>query len=596
MFSALGLAADELWLVVLGLLFGALLVLLWSWRRMSHLEQDVRHMRALLDSIPDLTWVKDTQSRFLFVNAQFGKVFHQDPAALIGLTDYDLSTEEQAKGYIADDKQVMASQALLRREEIITSASGEDAWAETIRVPVFDGRGKVVGSVGMARDITERKRAETMLRHLAHHDYLTSLPNRPAFEASFADILQRAKALRQGVALFFIDLDNFKNINDTLGHNIGDGLLKLVAERLQTFVGPFDALGRIGGDEFVVVLGQQANRLSAIRAGQQLRRLFEQPLTLFEVEYNIGCSIGMSTYPEDGDEFDMLIRHADMAMYHAKSHGKSQLVEFNARMGQETLRRMSIEQRLKDALKRDEFRLEYQPKMASQSHEVVGMEALLRWSNPELGSVSPVSFIPVAEQSRLILEIGDWVLEQAMLQNQNWQRQGFRMLPIAVNLSAIQVYQHDFVRNLISKMARLGYPGARLELELTESLVMEGAIPVRHYFEELRDLGVKISIDDFGTGYSNLGYLSRFPLDTLKIDRSFITNIHEQEGNQQIVKAIVQLARSLDLSLVAEGVEQAEELAYVESLGVEAVQGYYFAKPMSAEQLALFLGASRGVA
>lgn len=596
MYSALGLASDGLWLGLLGVLAGVLLLLLWSWRKMTRLEQDGRHMRALFDSIPDLTWIKDTQSRFLFVNAQFGKVFNRDPQSLLGLTDFDLSNEEQAKGYIADDKQVMVSQALLRREEIITSADGEEAWAETIKVPVFDSRGKVVGSVGMARDISERKRAEQMMRHLAHHDYLTNLPNRPTFRAGFADILQRAKALRQGVALFFIDLDNFKNINDTLGHNIGDGLLKLVAERLQQFTGPFDALGRFGGDEFVVVLGQQANRLSAIRAGQQLRRLFEQPLTLFDVEYNISCSIGMSTYPEDGDEFDSLIRNADMAMYHAKSHGKSQIAEFNARMGQETLRRMSIEQRLKNALKRDEFRLDYQPKMARETHEVVGMEALLRWNNPELGSVSPVCFIPVAEQSRLILEIGDWVLEQAMLQNQSWQQQGFRMLPIAVNLSAIQVHQHDFVRHLISKMARLGYPGARLELELTESLIMEGAIPVRHYFEELRELGVKISIDDFGTGYSNLGYLSRFPLDTLKIDRSFITNIHEQEGNQQIVKAIVQLARSLNLSLVAEGVERAEELAYVESLGIEEVQGYFFAKPMSAEQLTHFLEASRGVA
>ena len=596
MYSALELASDGLWLGLLGVLAGVLLLLLWSWRKMTRLEQDGRHMRALFDSIPDLTWIKDTQSRFLFVNAQFGKVFNRDPQSLLGLTDFDLSNEEQAKGYIADDKQVMVSQALLRREEIITNADGEEAWAETIKVPVFDSRGKVVGSVGMARDISERKRAEQMMRHLAHHDYLTNLPNRPAFEAGFADILQRAKALRQGVALFFIDLDNFKNINDILGHNIGDGLLKLVAERLQQFTGPFDALGRFGGDEFVVVLGQQANRLSAIRAGQQLRRLFEQPLTLFDVEYNISCSIGMSTYPEDGDEFDSLIRNADMAMYHAKSHGKSQIAEFNARMGQETLRRMSIEQRLKNALKRDEFRLDYQPKMARETHEVVGMEALLRWNNPELGSVSPVCFIPVAEQSRLILEIGDWVLEQAMLQNQSWQQQGFRMLPIAVNLSAIQVHQHDFVRHLISKMARLGYPGARLELELTESLIMEGAIPVRHYFEELRELGVKISIDDFGTGYSNLGYLSRFPLDTLKIDRSFITNIHEQEGNQQIVKAIVQLARSLNLSLVAEGVERAEELAYVESLGIEEVQGYFFAKPMSAEQLTHFLEASRGVA
>jgi diguanylate cyclase (GGDEF)-like protein/PAS domain S-box-containing protein len=577
-------------LVVLGL------ALVRVWRRNQQLQQLGLHMQALMDSIPDLTWVKDTRSRFLFVNAQFGRTFGRIPKDLVGLSDYDLSTREAADGYIADDMAVLKSGQQVHREETITGEGGREAWAETVKVPLFDRRGKVIGTAGMARDITERKRAELMLRHMAHHDYLTNLANRPALAANFDAILQRAQLAHQCVALFFIDLDNFKDLNDARGHGVGDAILKLIAERLEGFIGPDDALGRFGGDEFVVVLGQQPNRLAAIRAGQQLRHLFEVPLTLNEVEFAISCSIGMSTYPEDGQDYDTLIRNADMAMYYAKTHGKSRMVEFNLRMGQDNLRRIGIEQHLKDAIRREEFSLHYQPKIMAGSHEMVGMEVLLRWTNAELGSVPPDQFIPVAEQSRLILDIGDWVLEQAMKQNLAWQRQGLPLLPIAVNMSAIQVHQHDFVPRLISRMARLGYPGSRLELELTEGVVMEGATPVRRYFEQLRQLGVKISIDDFGTGYSNLGYLSRFPLDTLKIDRSFVTNIHQQQDNQQIVKAIIQLARSLSLSLVAEGVENEQELEFVEALGVEVVQGYHFSRPLPADELMHFLGNIRGVA
>ncbi len=573
-----------------------LLVLVRAWRQNRHLLQIGEHMQALMDSIPDLTWVKDTQSRFMFVNAQFGKTFGRQPKSLVGLTDYNLSSPDAAAAYIADDQLVLQSGEPLQREETITAEDGREAWAETLKVPLFDRKGKVIGTAGMARDITERKRAELMLRHMAHHDYLTNLTNRPALAASFESILQRAQLAHQCVALFFIDLDNFKDLNDTRGHGVGDSILKQIAERLEGFIGPYDALGRFGGDEFVVVLGQQPNRLAALRAGQQLRHLFEVPVTLNEVEFGISCSIGMSTYPEDGNDYDTLIRNADMAMYYAKTHGKNRLVEFNSRMGQENLRRIGIEQHLKEAIRRDEFYLHYQPKIQAGSHEMVGMEVLLRWHNAELGVVPPDQFIPVAEQSRLILDIGDWVLEEAMKQNLAWQRQGLPLLPIAVNMSAVQVHQHDFVPRLISRMARLGYPGSRLELELTEGVVMEGATPVRRYFEQLRQLGVKISIDDFGTGYSNLGYLSRFPLDALKIDRSFVTNIHQHQDNQQIVKAIIQLARSLSLSLVAEGVETTEELAFVESLGVEVLQGYHFSRPLPADELMQFLGSARGVA
>lgn len=571
-------------LLVLGLAF---FDLRQRYRQQLLLQQ---HLLALFDSLPDIAWLKGTDSRFLRVNPAFAALFKRTPQELIGQTDFDISPSHLAELYVVADRRVMQEGITTFNEEVCQNEDGTvESWADTLRVPVCNDAGQVIGCAGMARDSSERKHAEVRLSHMSHHDYLTNLANRPTLEAGFSAIMQHAELFGQNIAMFFIDLDNFKDLNDMRGHSVGDGLLKLIAERLDGFVGPHDALGRFGGDEFVVVLGEQENRMTAMRSAQQLRRLFDVPFTLDDVDYQVGCCIGMSLFPEDGTDYDTLVRHADMAMCHAKNHGKNRLVEFKDWMGEETLRRISIEQQLKQAIARGEFSLHYQPKMATDIHEMVGMEVLLRWHNPVLGWVPPTEFIPVAEQSRLILEIGDWVLEQAMMQNLEWQRQGLPLLPLAVNMSAVQVHQHDFVPKLIDLMSRLNYPGSGLELELTESVVMEGPVPVNRCFEQLRRLGVKISIDDFGTGYSNLGYLSRFPLDTLKIDRSFVTELQHKKDNQQIVQAIVQLARSLELSLVAEGVETADELAFITQMGIEVVQGYYFSRPLPPSQLQSYM-------
>lgn len=567
------------------ILISLIALLLALWRRNRNLEQGYRHMQALMDSIPDLTWVKDTQSRFQFVNAHFGKAFKRHPQSLIGLTDFDLSSAGQAEAYLEDDKAVMASGTLLRREEIITGEGGKISWAETIKVPVRDKHGRVVGTAGTARDITERKAAEDLVRHLAMHDYLTNLLNRPGLERHCQAILEAAQQAAQGVALFFIDLDNFKNINDTLGHGVGDKVLHLIAERLLACLGPDDAVGRLGGDEFVVILGGIANRSAAIKQGNLLRRQLELPLEVDGICYELTCSMGMSFYPEDGQDYAALVQGADIAMYHAKNHGKGHLAEFNAQLGADSLRRMAMERKLKEAVRRDELFLNFQPQYDLTSRRIVGVEVLLRWQNEELGLVPPGQFIPVAEQSRIILDIGHWVLEQAMAQNLAWARAGLPMLPMAVNLSALQVHQHDFDEQIANLLHQHGYPADRLELELTESVIMDNAIPVRRQLEQLRSSGVRISIDDFGTGYSNLGYLSRFPLDVLKIDRSFVTGIHERPQQQQIVQAIVQLARAFGLELVAEGVEREPELAFLSSLGVERVQGFLLARPLSAQQM-----------
>lgn len=570
--------------VVFGILFIAVIIALVA--RNHHLKQllnqskvERSHIQALVDSIPDLTWVKDKNSRFLMVNQQFSRVFGMSTQDILGKTDADLSEPDVAKRYMADDELVMRTKEVLQREERVASPGGHETWAETVKVPVIGPRGDVVGTAGIARDISERKRNERQMRHLAHHDALTDLPNRVLLELKVKKILGSHEAEHDSLVVLFIDLDNFKIINDTVSHSIGDQVLIELANRLRKVARKDDIVARIGGDEFVVVL-PFTNLESGKLFIEKLQAELTKSVHIENMSFDATLSIGVSCYPENGTDCWSLIQNADLAMYHAKHTGKNQVAVFTQFLADRSIQAMTLETRLSDALSKHEFEIYYQPKISTQTWKIVGVEALLRWNDHVTGTVLlPDEFIPTAERSGLILKLGEWLINDALRQLAAWREQGIE-IPMSINISAVQMHQNRMTDNIKRGLARHGLPGNLLELELTESVVMENSEKIINNLENIRDQGISISIDDFGTGYSNLAYLSRFPLTCLKIDRIFVQNIHEEKHHVQVASAIVEMAKSMELSVVAEGVESVEELKILNSLGVDLVQGYLFEKPL----------------
>lgn len=573
----------------------AALLAAWLFCRRRYRLSRVRHghLQALIDSIPDLTWIKDRQSRFLMVNRQFTLAFNKPIEQVLGKTDHDLTPGETAERYMADDRRVMDTRQPLRVEEPITGTGGVEAWAETVKVPVFDENGEVIGTAGTARDITERKITERYIEHLAHHDALTDLPNRVLLEQHMRKAIDEHRRNGGVMMMAFIDLDNFKVINDTIGHDIGDDLLREAADRFRNLLKPRDMVARLGGDEFVVMLPDLASREQGLERLRKMQAALSAPFHIGDLEFNLTLSIGVTFYPDDGEECWQLVRNADLAMYHAKHHGKDRYATYSDELAALSLSKLTVDRRMKEALLKEEFTVYYQPIVRVTDGSVVGLEALLRWKDPRRGLVMPAHFIPSAEQSGFIIRLGEFVIRSVIEQSRQWLDRGLREVPVAVNISSMQIHQSNFVRLLGDILAAYDYPGNLLELELTESVVMENADLVSRNLRALREMQVKISVDDFGTGYSNLGYLSRFPLDTLKIDRSFVNNIHQRHDNQQIARVIIELAKSLGLNLIAEGVENREEVQKVRELGVEVMQGYYFERPVPGDRVRELLAPSR---
>ncbi|PKF63426.1 diguanylate cyclase [Psychromonas sp. psych-6C06] len=562
-------------IILLALIIGVYALL----RRLKSSMFDRSHLQALVDSIPDLTWVKDEQSRFLMVNRQFSKEFNLPIDKIIGKDDSFLSPDADASDYKADDRWVIENNAIIKREEPNTHENGLTTWAEIIKVPVVGADGHVKGTAGMARDITARKKAEEKIYYLAHHDVLTHLPNRLLLESWVKEKLPTLHALQQNMLFIFIDLDNFKVINDTLGHAVGDHILIELANRLELFASQHGMVSRIGGDEFVICLPDHGvNQISNI--GKQIKRLIADPILYKELVFELTMSLGASTFPDDGEDCWTLVKNADIAMYHAKKSGKNSIATYSSELAKKSISRMTMEKRMREAFDNKEFSLVYQPKVDIQAEKIVGFEALLRWQDSVTGEFySPVDFIPIAEGSGLILKLGFWVIEQVLQQLQEWRNLPF-VVPIAVNMSAQQIHQKALAKQIITLLKKYHIPGHWLELELTESVTMDNSERVIKNLNEIREQGIKISIDDFGTGYSNLAYLSKFPLDTLKIDKSFIQDIDTQADKKKITTAIVDMAKSLKLTLIAEGVETESELMIVKMLKVEQVQGYLFDKPL----------------
>jgi len=440
-------------------------------------------------------------------------------------------------------------------------------------------------------DITKRKSSEEKLRFLANYDQLTSLPNRGLFIQRLDRALAHAKRFNKGLALLYVDLDRFKNINDTLGHDAGDGVLKEVASRLMGCVRKIDTVARLGADEFVLLIEQLTDVRQAGTVGQKLIRNLVEPLLLGGHEYSITASVGISTFPTDGDDSVTLLKNADIAMYRAKEKGKNNVQFYAPAMNLHSVQRLTLEAGLRRALQREEFLLHYQPKVDIASGRVTGMEALVRWNRPESGMVSPADFIPLAEETGLIVAIGEWVLKTACEYTCALNRTGGPPLRVAVNLSARQFAQPNLVSNVAIILDATGLPPSALELEITESMVMGNPEQAIQVLRQLKLMGISLSIDDFGTGYSSLGYLKRFPLDHIKIDRSFIKDIPEDTDDATITRTIISMAHNLRLKVIAEGVETEAQLNFLREHGCDEMQGFFFSRPLEKDQFLALLRA-----
>lgn len=441
-------------------------------------------------------------------------------------------------------------------------------------------------TAGLVRSL---KHANERLNFLALHDNLTGLPNRILLEDRVAHAIAAANRSGRRFALLFIDLDRFKLINDSLGHRYGDKLLKAVAEQLKGAIRAEDTAARLSGDEFVLLLEDIPKPQKAAEFAAKILAILAQPLVVEEQRQNISCSIGISIYPDDGSDFNTLIVRADSAMYHAKKTGRVNYQFFTTEMNAATLARLEQERDLRQAMQNGEFELHYQPKVDIRSGKIVAVEALLRWRHLKKGLIPPASFIPLAEEIGLILPLGAWVLQAACRQTRQWRLQGFPPLRMAVNLSSVQLRQENLVAFISDVLDECGLDASCLELEVTESMVMENAEETIAILEQLHVQGIHISIDDFGTGYSSLSYLKRFPIDALKIDRSFVRDISTDMNDAVIVESVIALAHSLKLSVIAEGVETREQLDFLRRLGCDEYQGYYCSRPLPAEQCGRWL-------
>lgn len=434
-------------------------------------------------------------------------------------------------------------------------------------------------------DISERKAAEAQTRYLAEHDSLTGLPNRTLFLDRLNQALRLAEREKEQIALMFLDLDHFKNINDSLGHSIGDQLLTQAANRIRSELRRSDTVSRQGGDEFLILLPAVGSPAHAGSLAEKLLESVCQPFFIEGLELTITLSIGISLYPDDGNDPDTLIKNADAAMYLAKEKGRNNYQFYINQLNEQMVARMAMESHLRRALQNNELRLHYQPQVSLNNHRIHGVEALLRWQNPELGFVPPDRFIPVAEDCGLINSIGAWVLREACEQNLRWQAMGLAPITMAVNVSAIQFRQEGFIELVQGILRDTGLPPEQLELEMTESVMMEGGENVLRKMQALRALGISLSLDDFGTGYSSLSYLKQFPIQQLKIDKSFVQDVNSDPYDTAIVQTILLMCESLGLDVVAEGVETAAQLEFLSLRNCTYAQGYYFSRPVPGNDL-----------
>jgi diguanylate cyclase (GGDEF)-like protein/PAS domain S-box-containing protein len=549
-------------------------------------EEALRGSRQLLQSILDnssaVIYVKDLEGRFLLINRRFEELFHITREAILDKTDHDLFPKERADAFRVNDFQALAARKALEFEETAPQDDGLHVYISS-KCPLYDAAGNAYAVCGISTDITEHKRAAERIRHLAHHDALTGLPNRMLFQDRVSQAIAQAHRSRRQVAVLFVDLDHFKDINDSLGHEAGDRLLRLAGERLERCLREGDSVARQGGDEFVISLPALGSDNDALAVAGKVLDTLRAPFLVNGNELHVSASIGISLYPADGDTADALMRAADAAMYHAKDRGRDNYQFFLPALNAAAQHRLAIANRLYQALPRNEFVLHYQPQLDLESGRILSAEALVRWQPPDSGLILPGEFIKVAEETGLIVPLGEWVLREACAQLKRWRRAGHPELSVAVNLSPRQLRRPGFHELAARVLREEGVIPAALQLEITEGLLMLESPENLAALEQLAAMGVRLAVDDFGTRYSSLAYLQRFPIHVLKIDRSFVSGIGEDTNDTAIVTAIIAMAESLRLDVIAEGVESAEQAAFLKSRGCRVAQGFYYSKAVPAD-------------
>ncbi len=546
-------------------------------------------LRLIEENVNDVIARTDLEGRYLYISPSIYHVTGYTPEEVVGHTISEFMHPEDVQKRIDaqfETRLTREAQTIVYR---FRHKQGHYVWIEASVQAVWKDSEILTDVITVSRDITERKAAEQKIEFMAYHDALTELPNRLLARDRVRQAIASAEREKNKVALLFLDLDNFKTVNDSLGHTTGDVLLKAVARRLKDCVRASDTLSRQGGDEFLIVMPGVESPEAAAPVLDKIREHIQHPFEIDGNELTTSVSIGVALYPDNGRDFDTLLKKADTAMYRAKEQGRNAYRFFDAQMNVNAVEHLNFRNGLRRALEREEFILHYQPQIELANGALIGAEALLRWQHPELGLVPPGRFIPVAEDSGLIVTIGEWVLREACRQAASWPQCGGAAVGVAVNLSAVQFKRGNLEKAVLDALETSGLDPARLELELTESILIHDTDEVLATVRQLKALGVKLSIDDFGTGYSSLSYLKRFDVDKLKIDQSFVRDMATDPEDEVIVRTIIQMAQSLDLRTIAEGVENERMLDNLKAFRCDEAQGFHIARPMPAADFVRFI-------
>jgi diguanylate cyclase (GGDEF)-like protein/PAS domain S-box-containing protein len=561
------------------------------------LERERLLLRTMLDLMPAQMYAKDAHSRFIAGNLAVARGMGTTTTELLGKTDFDFFPRSIAQSFFDDEQAIIRTgQPLIDHQEMtLDQQSGSLRHLSTSKVPLRDQAGNVIGIVGIGRDVTESRLADERIHHLATHDSLTGLPNRASFSDHLNGVIARSDKDTR-LAVLFIDLDHFKLINDSLGHEVGDALLQQTAARLRDSVRPGDLVARLGGDEFVV-LCQDAAELEDIDAvASKIVHALTRPALLLEEECRVSASVGVAIFPADGMSERELMKSADTAMYTAKQDGKNNYRFFSGRLRSASLERRMLENELRRAIGRGEFQLQYLARFDLKSRSINGAEALLRWRHPDLGSIAPSKFLPLAEETGLIVPIGSWVLKNVCAQHMAWQREGLPALCISVNLTARQFNDEQLLATVLSALEESGMAANMLELEISEATLMQNSEHHSATLAGLKHSGVRLAIDNFGASYVSLANIQKFPIDTLKIDRSLLRDMEHNADNRLITEAIIALGRSLSLTVIAEGVETRRQAAFLRDQACDAMQGFYVNEPAAADDFARLLRHQAGQA